>query len=124
MCRLPARRVVRRARHRTPQPLPELPDQLARRRPDPGRPAGELPWPDDRDQIDVGTLTIDHAEAEALGNCRDINYDPLVLPSGIEPSDDPLLGARSATYSESFTRREGEPKTPSDVQVPAPGTGS
>ena len=64
------------------------------------------------------------AETEAPGNCRDINFDPLVLPSGIEPSDDPLLTARSAVYSESFTRREGEAKTPSAVQVPATGKGS
>jgi catalase len=80
-----------------------------------------IPWPDDRERVDVGTLTLDRAETEAPGNCRDINFDPLVLPAGIEPSDDPLLSARSATYSESFTRREGEKKTPSAVQVPAAG---
>jgi catalase len=77
-----------------------------------------MPWPDDRERVDVGTLTINHAESEAPGNCRDINFDPLVLPSGIEPSDDPILSARSAAYSESFTRRAGEKKTPSAVQVP------
>jgi catalase len=81
-------------------------------------------WPGDREHVDVGTLTIDRAETEAPGNCRDINFDPLVLPSGIEPSDDPLLTARSAAYSESFTRREGETKTPSAVQVPVAGKGS
>jgi catalase len=80
-----------------------------------------VPWPDDRERVDVGTLTLDRAETEAPGNCRDINFDPLVLPAGIEPSDDPLLSARSAAYSESFTRREGESKTPSAVQVPATG---
>jgi catalase len=80
-----------------------------------------IPWPEDRERVDVGTLTLDRAETEAPGNCRDINFDPLVLPTGIEPSDDPLLSARSATYSESFTRREGEKKTPSAVQVPAAG---
>jgi catalase len=47
-----------------------------------------------------------------------------VLPSGIAPSDDPLLSARSAAYSESFTRREGETKSPSAVQVSATGKGS
>jgi catalase len=83
-----------------------------------------IPWPADREQVDVGVLTIDRAETEALGNCRDINFDPLVLPSGIEPSDDPLLSARSAVYSESFTRREGETKSPSPVQVPVTGKGS
>ena len=62
-------------------------------------------------------------ETEAPGNCRDINFDPLVLPAGIEPSDDPILSARSATYSQSFTRREGETKAPSAVQVPI-GKGS
>jgi catalase len=82
-----------------------------------------IPWSGDREHVDVGTLTIDHAESEAPGNCRDINFDPLVLPSGIEPSDDPLLSARSAAYSESFRRREGENKTPSAVQTPA-GKGS
>jgi catalase len=83
-----------------------------------------IPWPADREHVDVGTLMIDRAESEAPGNCRDINFDPLTLPSGIEPSDDPILSARSAAYSESFTRREGEKKTPSAVQVPVTGEGS
>jgi catalase len=92
----------------------------------PGDATGDAttPWPSDREHVDAGTLTIDHAEGEALGNCRDINFDPLVLPSGIEPSDDPLLSARSAAYSESFRRRESERKTPSAVQTTASGQGS
>jgi catalase len=46
-----------------------------------------------------------------------VNYDPLVLPSGIEPSDDPLLSARSAAYARSFTLRADEAgqKPPSAV---------
>jgi catalase len=83
-----------------------------------------IPWPDDRERVDVGTLTIDRVATEALGNCRDIVFDPLVLPSGIEPSDDPLLSPRSATYFESFRRREGEGKTPSSVQIPGASKGS
>jgi catalase len=92
----------------------------------PGDATGDatIPWPADREKVGVGTLTIEHAETEALGNCRDINFDPLVLPFGIEPSDDPLLSARSAAYSESFRRREGETKTPSAIQVPVTGKGS
>jgi catalase len=74
-----------------------------------------IAWPDNREQVDVGTLTIDHVESEATGACRDINYDPLVLPWGIAPSDDPLLSTRSAVYSQSFTRRAGETKEPSAV---------
>ena len=68
-----------------------------------------------RGYVDAGVLTIDHVESEQTGACRDINYDPLVLPSGIAPSDDPLLSARSATYSQSFTRRAGETREPSAV---------
>jgi catalase len=78
-----------------------------------------VPWPDDRQRVDVGTLTIDRAETEAPGNCRDIVFDPLVLPWGIEPSDDAMLSARSSAYLESLRRRDGEGKTPSAIQVPA-----
>jgi catalase len=80
-------------------------------------------WPSSRQQIEAGTLMINHVEGEAPGNCRDINFDPLVLPSGIEPSDDPLLSARSAAYFTSFTRRAAEPKKPSAVEIPAGGKG-
>jgi catalase len=74
-----------------------------------------IPWPDAREQVDVGTLTLDRVESEETGSCRDINFDPLVLPEGIAPSDDPLLSARSAVYSQSFTRRAGEKKLPSAI---------
>ena len=76
-----------------------------------------LPWPEGRRQIDAGTVTIDQASSEDSGRCTAVNYDPLVLPSGIEPSDDPLLSARSAVYARSFTLRAGEEheKRPSAV---------
>jgi catalase len=53
-------------------------------------------------------VSIEHAFSEDDGPCADINYDPLVLPAGIDPSDDPLLSARSATYARSFTLRAAE----------------
>ncbi len=74
-------------------------------------------WPESRRSIDAGTITITAVQTEAPGNARDVNFDPLVLPDGIAPSDDPLLSARSAVYARSFTRRAGEPKTPSEVNV-------
>jgi catalase len=79
-----------------------------------------LPWPADREKIDAGLLTVTALQGEDGGACRDVNFDPLVLPSGIVGSDDPLLSARSGAYSESFTRREGEAKPPSAVK---PGAG-
>jgi catalase len=83
----------------------------------PGDPTAQAasPWPDERREIDAGTITIDSIESEDTSPTRDINFDPLVLPDGIAPSDDPLLSARSAAYSQSFTRREGERKEPSAV---------
>jgi catalase len=74
-----------------------------------------IPWPEGREQVDVGTLTLDSVESEETSPARDINFDPLVLPAGIAPSDDPLLSARSAVYSQSFTRRAGEQKEPSEI---------
>jgi catalase len=74
-----------------------------------------VPWPANRQQIDAGLLTVDEIDSEDVSPARDINFDPLILPGGIVGSDDPLLSARSAAYSQSFTRREGEPKQPSAV---------
>jgi len=74
-----------------------------------------IAWPAGRERMDVGTLTLDRAESEQTSAATDINFDPLVLPAGITPSDDPLLSARSAVYARSFTRREGEAKQPSAI---------
>jgi catalase len=74
-----------------------------------------IPWPEGREQVDAGTLTLDSVESEETSPARDINFDPMVLPTGIVPSDDPLLSARSAVYSQSFTRRAGEKKEPSAI---------
>ncbi|WP_137171677.1 catalase family peroxidase [Massilia sp. HP4] len=66
------------------------------------------PWPDTRPETRVGTLTLMRAQAQAGGPCFDLNFDPLILPKGIVATDDPVLHARSAVYSESFNRRERE----------------
>lgn len=66
------------------------------------------PWPDARQQVSVGTVVIEHAVPQADGACRDVNFDPLILPVGVEGSSDPILAARSAVYSVSFNRRLSE----------------
>lgn len=76
-----------------------------------------LPWPADRREVDAGVLTLTSIETERPGNARDINFDPLVLPDGIEPSDDPLLSPRSAVYAASFQQRSKQTPGPSAVQV-------
>lgn len=65
-------------------------------------------WPVGRKVINAGTLVLQKIESQNTGECRDINYDPMILPSGIEASDDPLLAARSAAYASSYQRRTAE----------------
>jgi catalase len=89
---------------------------------DPTRDAN-IAWPVGREQVDVGTLTLDRVESDDTSSATDINFDPLVLPAGIAPSDDPLLSARSAVYSQSFTRRAGEIKQPSAITPAEVGKG-
>ncbi len=44
------------------------------------------------------------------GPCRDINFDPTILPDGIEVSDDPFPAARSSAYAKSYDLRTSEVK--------------
>lgn len=67
-------------------------------------------WPEDRRTVDVGTLVASKVEEEADGPCRDLNFDPTVLPTGMHTSDDPFPAARSAAYAVSFHRRIAETK--------------
>ena len=80
----------------------------------PGDPTNDasIAWPEGRETVDVGTVTLDRAESDETSPATGINFDPLVLPVGIAPSDDPLLSARSAVYSRAFTRRAGETQSP------------
>jgi catalase len=67
-------------------------------------------WPEDRRKVEAGTLVVNQIEPEPDGPCRDINFDPTVLPPGMHVSDDPFPAARSAAYSVSFNRRTAEAK--------------
>jgi catalase len=76
-----------------------------------------IPLPPDRRIVDAGTLTLTSIASDGPGNARDVNFDPLVLPVGIEPSEDPLLSARSAVYAASYRLRTREPKAEPPVDV-------
>ena len=80
----------------------------------PGDPTNDpsIGWPADNEQVDVGTLTLDRVEAEELSAATDIIFNPLMLPVGIAPSDDPVIRIRAAAYVESYTRRAGETTQP------------
>lgn len=63
------------------------------------------PWPKDRKEVIAGTLEVKNVTDQVNGACRDINFDPTLVPPGIELSDDPVLAARAAIYSQSYNAR-------------------
>ncbi|MBS1132717.1 MAG: Catalase, N-terminal, partial [Proteobacteria bacterium] len=65
-------------------------------------------WPAERPRIKAGTLTIRSAEAQKGAPCEPINFDPLVMAPGIQPTDDPVLRFRSPAYAVSFGKRLSE----------------
>lgn len=64
-----------------------------------------LLWPHDRKEVKVGTLTISSAMPQREAACEKINFDPLVMADGIQPSNDPVLLFRSSAYAVSFGKR-------------------
>jgi catalase len=128
------------------QPVPVPPEELAKRGPDfleieiadrikngplrwtmlvtvanPGDQTADpsKAWPEDRRSVEVGSLIVQKIEPERDGPCRDINFDPAVLPNGIRTSDDPFPAARSSAYRVSYDRRTAEEK-----DYPRTATGS
>ncbi|WP_083459424.1 catalase family peroxidase [Amantichitinum ursilacus] len=88
----------------------------------PGDPTNDATraWPADRPTVDAGTLTLQNSAPQADGPCRDINFDPTILPHGVALSDDPLLAARQGAYSRSFnlrTHEEAAAQTPAARKV-------
>jgi catalase len=65
-------------------------------------------WPSGRRSVELGTLVVQKVEQERDGPCRDINFDPTILPDGIRVSDDPFPAARSAAYAKSYDLRTAE----------------
>ena len=75
-------------------------------------------WPAGRTEATVGTLQIARAGG---GACEAINFDPLVLSDGVQPSpDDPVLAFRSPAYATSWVRRQAEAAKGQVAQGDAP----
>jgi catalase len=80
----------------------ELRIQIGEDADDPNDPT--TPWPEERESVSAGHLQV----AEYAGiECNPMIFDPGNLVDGIEPSNDPILKARSPAYSVSFSRRSG-----------------
>lgn len=67
-----------------------------------------IAWPAERKTINAGTLVISAVHAQNGGACDGINFDPLVLPRGMQATADPILNARGSAYAESYRRRARE----------------
>jgi catalase len=79
---------------------------------DPGDPTADptKAWPPGRRAVEVGALAVQRIEGERNGPCREINFDPTILPNGVHVSDDPFPAARSAAYARSYDLRTSELK--------------
>lgn len=62
-------------------------------------------WPEDRKVIELGTIVLYAAKADATAYEKATMFNPLALPEGIEPSADPILLARPGAYAVSFQHR-------------------
>jgi catalase len=66
-------------------------------------------WPEDRPQVHVGQLVLDRVHEDQDEVDASV-FDPINVPPGIEPSEDPILRFRSDCYTESKLRRAAEGK--------------
>jgi catalase len=62
-------------------------------------------WPETRELVTLGTLSLDFAIADDAAEQKKTIFDPIPRVDGIEPSADPLLELRAAIYLISGRRR-------------------
>lgn len=62
-------------------------------------------WPEEREQLELGTIELTAPVAEDAHDQKHIIFDPIPRLAGIAPSDDPLLELRAAVYLISGRRR-------------------
>jgi catalase len=64
-----------------------------------------VPLPEQRRKLTMGRLVIRSVAPDAGGECLNITFNPMVLPKGVEPSNDPMIAARAAPYAVGLGRR-------------------
>ncbi len=65
-------------------------------------------WPEERPQLELGTIALTARVADEDPTYRKIIFDPVPRLDGIEPSGDPLPMARSGVYLLSGRRRRSD----------------
>jgi catalase len=62
-------------------------------------------WPADREVVELGILSLTTTVKDQVNTQKALLFNPVGLPDGIEPSDDPILLARFPAYAVSFGQR-------------------
>lgn len=62
-------------------------------------------WPEDRPVVELGVLRLTAMHDDAAAYEKATMFNPLALPEGIAPSEDPILMARPGAYAVSFQHR-------------------
>jgi len=62
-------------------------------------------WPENRDRVPIGRLTLTGTLDEEDLNDKVMNHDPSQLTDGIDPTDDPILQIRRGVYEVSAAQR-------------------
>lgn len=75
--------------------------------PNPGDPTHDASavWPDDRKQVELGTLSIQKRKPDSNAAQKVLIFDPARLIDGLDFTDDPLPKDRAGVYSVSYSRR-------------------
>jgi catalase len=63
-------------------------------------------WPASNKVIELGVITLNKAVKDQSEAQRQILYNPVALPAGIEPSEDPVLAMRFPAYAVSYGQRQ------------------
>jgi catalase len=62
-------------------------------------------WPSGRREVRAGTLTLTSSSPDQESGAYNINFDPMLMANGIEPTNDPIVRFRSSSYAVSHSRR-------------------
>lgn len=62
-------------------------------------------WPATNKVVELGTISLNKTIANQAAEQKKILYNPVSLPAGIDPSDDPILAMRFPAYAVSYGQR-------------------
>lgn len=64
-----------------------------------------ISWPADRQVIELGVISLTETAKDQVATQKALLFNPVSLPEGIDPSEDPVLLARFPAYAVSYGQR-------------------